>query len=162
MLGETYIWFLFVLIPRALWPGKPDYGSFGQQFGILTDVSSTGATSIGATMLGEAWLNFGPLGVMAFMGFFGAINAAMYYCLRRRYSSPPLGATWLYIMLYVLAVKDFESIFVMVFGPILQLTLFVAVIDRLLLRQALTGSKQGGTAPTSIGQLVQTVSRPAR
>ncbi len=78
MLGKSYIWSIFSLVPGVLWEDKPktDFGNqFGHASGILNLVNKT--TSISVTYLGEAFLNFTWLGIFVFF-FFGAGFSAVY------------------------------------------------------------------------------------
>ena len=126
-LGETYFWFMTIPIPRALWPDKPDYGSFGVEFGVLTGVAPHGGVPIGATLIGESWFNFGPMGVACFMLLFGIISRLAYDRLRSgpggRAPSPML----IYSIVYIDLVTQFENIFVMTFGSLIEMVALMVV-----------------------------------
>ncbi|MEZ5326124.1 MAG: O-antigen polymerase [Verrucomicrobiales bacterium] len=65
---EVPIWALLRPIPRALWPGKPE----GLSTGIEEALDAEGFT-IATTFIGEAYMAFGILGVIAASLAFGAL-----------------------------------------------------------------------------------------
>jgi hypothetical protein len=73
--GGTYLNFFLNLIPRFLWQDKPSMNSFSnslpREYGILGFDDER--TSVGLGLLGEAWVNFGYLGVLLFMPLYGVI-----------------------------------------------------------------------------------------
>ncbi|MGV8840413.1 MAG: hypothetical protein ACWA6X_08925 [Bauldia sp.] len=58
-----------LLIPRALWPGKPEIGGSGTIVTNFTGVNFAAGTSVGAGQVLEFYYNFGTIGVI--VGFFG-------------------------------------------------------------------------------------------
>ncbi|MCB0404518.1 MAG: hypothetical protein KDD51_07005 [Bdellovibrionales bacterium] len=72
--GESYANIPFMFIPRLLWPGKPAWNfwnKFGRQYGFLSSDDYT--TSVGVGYLGEAYMNFGFLGLYSCAIFFGLL-----------------------------------------------------------------------------------------
>lgn len=65
--GETFQPWL--LIPRALWPGKPDVGGSGMIVTNFTGMNFSRGTSVGAGQVLEFYYNFGTIGLI--VGFFG-------------------------------------------------------------------------------------------
>jgi hypothetical protein len=59
----------WLLIPRALWPGKPDIGGSGNIVTNFTGINFAAGTSVGAGQVLEFYYNFGTVGVV--LGFFG-------------------------------------------------------------------------------------------
>ncbi|MGH2808634.1 MAG: O-antigen polymerase [Actinomycetota bacterium] len=71
---------LYTVIPRALWPGKPELGRIGFEtgrdyWGITTQ------TSIARTIFGDLYANFGILGIVGGMLIYGVVSGI----LRRRF-----------------------------------------------------------------------------
>ena len=76
--GDTYLLALGVMVPRLLWPGKPDHNGanlVGKKYGIIS--TSDDATGIAPTWAGEAAMNFGPWGIPVFFALFGLLAAWM-------------------------------------------------------------------------------------
>ncbi len=68
--GEDYQSALAAIIPRAVWPDKPDIGTIGNAFGRWIGILRNEAdrtTSISVTWYGEAFLNFGWMGLLIFL-----------------------------------------------------------------------------------------------
>jgi hypothetical protein len=96
--GIDYLNVFTNMVPRFIWPGKPDvfYGNeFGQLAGMLSP--SDEYTSISVTLPGEAYLNFHIAGVLV-AGVLAAIFSFMYslYKRLRCYDS--------WVLLYVAAI----------------------------------------------------------
>jgi hypothetical protein len=60
---------VWALIPRAVWPGKPQVGGGGSLVSDFTGISVAEGTSFGAGQVMEFYVNFGIPGVL--LGFFG-------------------------------------------------------------------------------------------
>lgn len=65
--GATVPW--WALIPRAIWPDKPDVGGSGTVVSDFTGISFAAGTSVGIGQALEFYINFGVVGEVA--GFFG-------------------------------------------------------------------------------------------
>ena len=71
--GETYSFLLASVIPRFLWPDKPEAGfgnEFGRRYGFLHPRNYD--TTINVPWLAEFYMNFGTAGVMVGMALVGA------------------------------------------------------------------------------------------
>jgi hypothetical protein len=64
---------LWALIPRAIWPDKPDVGGGRKIVSQFTDVEFEEQTSVGAGQVLEFYMNFGMPGVVAGFAFLGFI-----------------------------------------------------------------------------------------
>jgi hypothetical protein len=73
--GETLAWSVVALVPRAIWPGKPEVGGGGDLVSRFTGVRFAEGTSVGAGQVLEFMVNFGGAGI--WLGFlcFGAFIA---------------------------------------------------------------------------------------
>jgi hypothetical protein len=131
-LGQTYNYLLYALIPRALWPGKPTGQSVNQFFGVSYDFQneeSLNDTSIGCPHLPEAYLNFGPLGVIFVMMIIGMIYGAV----DRLFNHPDAGEGG--IAVYAVILTDLwtiETATAPTFGGLIQGLLVYTLILRLV------------------------------
>lgn len=114
--GLTYLGGLAVLIPRNIWPDRPEFkveAGTEAQYGKATIGSSSRVYGLG----GEAMLNFGPLGVPVAYAVFGGLLG--WY--RRKFLSLPQDDSRLYLaplmtILFVTAfVGDMDNV---VFGAV--------------------------------------------
>jgi hypothetical protein len=75
--GETIAYAVYVLIPRVIWPGKPQVVPgqwFARQVGHGTERASGGfSNAINMTVPGELYLNFGWIGVFTGLMVFGTL-----------------------------------------------------------------------------------------
>ena len=87
--GETYTFLLASVIPRFLWPEKPEAGfgnEFGRRYGFLHPRNFD--TTINVPWLAEFYMNFGTAGVMVGMTLVGAGFRFLVQKLSRTASSP--------------------------------------------------------------------------
>lgn len=74
--GKTYAHVPQVLIPRLLWPNKPHGHVSTELLGLsykVTNRSQARTTTIGLGLLGEAWANFGWLGIVGLAILMGVL-----------------------------------------------------------------------------------------
>jgi hypothetical protein len=62
--GATFVTMLLGLIPRAIWPNKPQVGGGGTVVTDFTGIAFAEGTSVGAGQVLEFYVNFGTLGVI--------------------------------------------------------------------------------------------------
>jgi hypothetical protein len=119
--GETYSYFAVSLIPRVLWPDKPATGSanrfFGVNYGLQTEESSK-ITTFGVSILGEAFMNFGWLGVIVIMLLQGLILGVLHHIFGEPRSGP--GGQAVFLALFVFFLNGIGSSAEILFGGILQ------------------------------------------
>lgn len=97
--GESYANIPFMFIPRVLWPSKPKWefwNKFGRTYGYLSSDDYT--TSVGIGYLGEAYMNFGYLGMYAC-----AILVGLIVVLVERLSYSVLGGSYSFTYVCFLA-----------------------------------------------------------
>lgn len=74
--GRTYSYFAVALIPRVIWPEKPQAGGannfFSVTYGITTEEGAK-RTTFGVSLLGEGYINFGGVGVFLIMAVQGIV-----------------------------------------------------------------------------------------
>jgi hypothetical protein len=87
--GETYTFLFASMIPRFLWPEKPEAGfgnEFGRRYGFLHPRNFD--TTINVPWLAEFYMNFGAAGVLVGMALVGAGFRFLVQKLSRPASSP--------------------------------------------------------------------------
>jgi hypothetical protein len=93
---------LVATVPRALWPGKPSLSNGGE---IAIRYGGAGAgTSQPATMVGDAWIQFGWLGVIGASLALGAFYRLAYTWVVRRHN-----AGWTIALCFVVATSLFSG-----------------------------------------------------
>lgn len=83
--GATYLLGLGIMVPRLLWPEKPDHSGanlVGKKYGIISEFDD--ATGIAPTWAGEAAMNFGPWGIPVVFALLGLLAAWIDGPLTRR------------------------------------------------------------------------------
>jgi hypothetical protein len=69
--GETLLWGVVALVPRAVWPGKPEVGGGGDLVSRFTGATFAEGTSVGAGQVLEFYVNFGLPGLVGCFVLFG-------------------------------------------------------------------------------------------
>jgi hypothetical protein len=121
--GQPYLVAMAALIPRLLWPDKPDL-HYGTQFGHVSGLSypSDWATSISVSFPGEAFLNLSWGGVLV-MFVLGFGFSALYYAQRR-------GVRWQFLYLVSLPTLLYiGGTFAIYFSGLAKLLLFFYLIS---------------------------------
>jgi predicted small integral membrane protein len=123
--GRTYSYFAVALIPRALWPEKPQAGSangfFAISYGLLTEEGAK-TTTFGMSLLGEAFINLGWAGVIFVM----LIQGLAISILERIFGSQKSGAGGqaVFIAFFVFFLNGLGSSAEILFGNIVQNLIF--------------------------------------
>jgi hypothetical protein len=119
--GETYSYFAIAVIPRAIWPDKPEVGSannyYAVTYGITTEEGIKTAT-FGVSILGEAFINFGWFGVVFIMGLLGVIIAMLEHVFGGLKSGA--GGRAVFVAFFVFFLNGIGSSTEIMFGGILQ------------------------------------------
>jgi hypothetical protein len=76
-----------ILVPRALWPGKPQQTEGGEFSHTYWNIPAAIRTATPITMIGDLYRNFSSIGVAAGMTLWGVLLAG-WTALYRRYQSP--------------------------------------------------------------------------
>jgi hypothetical protein len=119
--GGTYSYFLVAFIPRAVWPEKPSATSANDYFAVaygLTTEEGLETTSIGASLIGEGYMNFGLLGVVLIMALQGIVLRMLQHAFAGRSSGP--GGEAIFLAIFVFFLNGIGSSAAMMFGGILQ------------------------------------------
>lgn len=125
MLGLSYAEVLLTVVPRILWPGKPDF-HYGNDFGHAAGFLAVGddVTSISVTYFGEAFLNLGWLGALA-MFVIAFIFGLLFKWARS--SRDPLTGTVIF-MLCLPSLLYLGGTFALYFGGLLKLLPFYYLV----------------------------------
>ena len=131
MLGTSYGQALYALIPRLVWPGKPDL-HLGFLFGEAGGFTAPGdITSVSVTFIGESYLNFSWFGFipMFFMGmFFGFFH--------RMATTGPRRANWALTYAVVLPTLLYVGgTFALYFGGLVKLVPIFLLLGLMLSRK---------------------------
>jgi hypothetical protein len=119
--GETYSYFAVSVIPRLFWPDKPTAGSsnrfFGVNYGLQTEEGAK-ITTFGISILGEAFINFGWLGVAVIMFLQGIVLGALQHMFGESRSGP--GGQAVFLAFFVFFLNGIGSSAEILFGNVLQ------------------------------------------
>ena len=123
--GETIgISLLASLVPRVFWPDKPESGGKYNMERFL-GWKNTGF-SMNISPVGEAWVNFGAIGGIAFMFSYGlALRFFFYFLIKLTYLTPTLIFWFPLIFFYVIIT---ESDVLTVFNHLIKTSFFVWLI----------------------------------
>lgn len=119
--GETYSYFAVALIPRVLWPNKPQAGNANGFYAVtygLTSEEGAKITTFGISILGEAFINFGWLGVALIMLVQGLVISLLERMFGGLASGP--GGQAVFIAFFIFFLNGIGSSAEIVFGNILQ------------------------------------------
>jgi len=117
--GADYYYFLISPIPRAIWPDKPAATESAVRFEVdygLTTEEGTKGTTIGPTLIGEGYINFGIAGSVLVMLFQGFILSLLEQVFARK--SP--GGTAVFLAVFVFLLNGLGSSLAVIFGGTLQ------------------------------------------
>lgn len=119
--GATYSYFLITLIPRAIWPEKPEAGGankfFAVNYGLTTEEGARRST-FGVSLLAESYINFGWVGVIFIMAFQGALLNL----LQRIFGDgkPGSGGQAVYVAFFVFFLNGIGTSADILFGNVIQ------------------------------------------
>ena len=119
--GKTYSFFLVSFVPRILWPDKPLAGSanvfYAVTYGVTTEEGAKTST-FGVSILGEAFINFGWIGVILIMLVQGILLGTMQHSFGGKVSGP--GGQAVFLCFFVYFLNGIGSSAEIMFGGILQ------------------------------------------
>jgi hypothetical protein len=95
--GQTYAALFTGVIPRAVWPDKPDVRLGGFVKNVIFGEESPGGWPSG--MIGEGWINFGILGLFLPLFAFGVFLRFIYESVR-----PHLGVSFPITLIYAVSI----------------------------------------------------------
>lgn len=96
MLGKTFFYVFVLFIPRALWKAKPDNPVRDMVENSLGSLARSNGRAV--ANIGEMYANFGVIGVLALMFFFGYATSK----IKQLYEKPTENKLFIYSFLYPL------------------------------------------------------------
>lgn len=127
--GSTYSFFFVALIPRALWPDKPEAGAANYFYGVNYEITTEeGAlrSTFGVGLVGEAFINFGWVGVILIMMLQGVILSLIQFLFGG--SESKLGGQAILISFFVYFLNGIGSSAEILFGNIFQNLFFSTIL----------------------------------
>src|SRR5262249_6716987 len=119
--GATYSYFLVTLIPRAIWPEKPEAGDankfFAVSYGLTTEEGAMRST-FGVSLLAESYINFGWIGIVLIMAFQGALLNILQRVFGEQESG--MGAQAVYVAFFVFFLNGVGTSAEILFGNLIQ------------------------------------------
>jgi O-antigen polysaccharide polymerase Wzy len=119
--GATYSYFAITMIPRVIWPDKPEAGSannfYAVSYGITSD-EGIKTTTFGVSILGEAFINFGWYGVVLVMMLQGLLIALLEQVFGGARSGA--GGQAVFIAFFIFFLNGIGSSAEILFGNLLQ------------------------------------------
>lgn len=128
--GEVLLSFVYPLVPRVMWPGKPQTGGY-ENIRRFTTLPQFENTSINLSPLGEGYVNFGYGGIL-FSFVYGSLLGGCFRYLFYLSHRIPSVILWL-PMLYA-GCLTMETDLLSTWGSLLNSALFVLVLFGLLKR----------------------------
>ncbi|MBF0394060.1 MAG: hypothetical protein HQL38_15385 [Alphaproteobacteria bacterium] len=95
--GITYSYALLGLIPRVVWPDKPELTVGREISRVVMGNDQDDVTSVGVTLIGEAIYNFGPYSVFFVLTGIGALMGFLYYLFKNFYRTNPVMAFMMHV-----------------------------------------------------------------
>ncbi|MBI4993483.1 hypothetical protein HZC33_00785 [Candidatus Wolfebacteria bacterium] len=136
--GATLREFLFTFgPPRFLWKNKPlsinaSGNEFGRRIGVLGDGDTT--TSVGPTILGDWYLNFGLMGIIFGMFFMGILFRLIYEYLING-PEVSLSGIMIYSVLWIQIIKGMEDWIAPVYVGIIRTLIILLFVNFLLVKK---------------------------
>ncbi len=119
--GTTYKYLALTLIPRVIWPEKPQANYANNFYAIAYGVSNeegVKTSSFGITLLGEGYVNFGTAGALLTMVFLGLVLAGTEHLIGSGRSG--VGGQAIFLAFFVYALNGIGSSTELMFGGMVQ------------------------------------------
>lgn len=140
--GETYRNFFVSFIPRVIWKDKPVLNGFSnwlaREYGMLG--RDDRATSVGFSLMGEAWMNFGRYGMITIMFLYGIFYRAIFEWLLHDTGFTIIGTAAFIAIIQTLCML--ENVFINNVTSILKIMIVILAVVQVA---KLTGGRQRGT-----------------
>lgn len=151
--GATYSYFAVTLIPRFLWPEKPEAGSANNFFAVtygLTTEEGLKKVTFGMSLLGEGYINLGWPGVFMIMLLQGAMISTLQRIFGDVHAGP--GGRAIFLAFFVFFLNGIGSSAEILFGNVLQSLLFSCALlwwarRRHTAKESLTRTHHQASAP---------------
>lgn len=122
--GEVLLSFLYPLVPRLVWPDKPQTGGY-ENIRRFTTLRQTENTSINLSPLGEGYVNFGYGGIL-FALLYGLLLGGIFRRVMHRSERVPSLILWL-PALYI-GCLTMETDILSTWGSLVNTIIFVALL----------------------------------
>ena len=119
--GDTYSYLTIAWIPRMIWPEKPQANAANNFYAVAYEVSSeegVKTSSFGATLMGEAFMNFGAAGVVLVMAILGLVTSLLEDVFAGKESGP--GGRAIFLATFVYFLNGVGSSAELMFGGLIQ------------------------------------------
>lgn len=130
LLGKPFLNFFVSLgPPRFIWKDKPMITANGNEFGHRIGVLSDGknSTFVGATMVGDLYMNFGLIGIIAGMFSIGAMFRFIFDYLVRL-TGASLSGLLIYSIVWIQLMKGFEDSLAPVFAGLVKVLVLLFAV----------------------------------
>ncbi len=122
--GSTYSYFLVTLVPRVIWPEKPEAGGankfYGVNYGLTTEEGAERST-FGVNLIAESYINFGWAGIILMMALQGIFLGLLQHLFGEQKSGA--GGWAVYVSFFVFFLNGIGSSTDMLFGNVIQSSL---------------------------------------
>ncbi len=122
--GNVLLSFVYPLVPRFIWPDKPQTGGY-ENIRRFTSLPQSENTSINLSPLGEGYVNFGYGGIL-FAWLYGSILGSIFRCVLAVSVHRPSIILWL-PMLYI-GCLTMETDVLSTWGSLVNNTLFMSLL----------------------------------
>jgi hypothetical protein len=145
--GTVQLW---TLIPRAVWPGKPEVGGGGDVVSQFTGIAFAPGTSVGVGQVLEFYMNFATLGVV--VGFFvlGVLLMRLDVGLMRSVRTGRMAGVLVYAMPGIALLQPGGNLV-----EIIVATIGAVVSSRILVATGLFGTASAEPLQTPIPELAE-------
>jgi hypothetical protein len=134
--GKPLLNFFIAFPPRLLWKDKPtvhmDGNAFGHSIGVLSPEDTL--TSVGPTIVGDWYMNFGVVGIvfgMLFMGFLWRI----FYEYLIKGTKLSLSGVLIYSIVFIQIIKGIENEIASVYAGLVKFLIILLIIHFFLTRK---------------------------
>lgn len=126
--------------PRFLWTNKPVTNGFGNEFGRAYDILAADdyTTSIGLTVLGDWYINFGLFGIILGMFILGIFFRFIFSSFIG--NSPSLSGVVIYSVFWIFIIKGLEDSIAPVYAGLVRLFIILCITHLFLLAKPPSGS----------------------
>ena len=120
--------------PRFIWHNKPVIsggGDFGHRSGLLApDVKST----VGVTIIGDWYMNFGLAGIILGMFFMGMLFRLIYECLIKK-TNASFSGVMIYSIFWINIIKGMEDWIAPVYAGLVKIFILLLIVHYFLIRR---------------------------
>ena len=122
--------------PRFIWGNKPIINAGGNEFGRKYEILSPDnfQTSVGPTIVGDLYMNFGITGIALGMLFFGALFRVIFDSLINK-TNISLSGVVIYSVFWIQIIKGFEDSIAPVWAGLVKLFVILLILHYFLVKR---------------------------